>query len=263
MKNFKDYFDQNGLLCQKGPQFDGGDTVSHEGLAWLAAWYKGVSFPSPTDFKQFLSKVVLPNGLLIRNPINYSNPLDTSRDQYRAVAIACVFYGQFNILKAMYEALPRNRLNWPYYPNGDVFSPQDYAIFNPTASWLIRLISDLLGLLGVLVLCFWETRSPGPISRLLGRLWWPFIAMNPPNAEGVQGSLRGLNYTSDDLDAIMTMALGKEFNGTFLARLSRFIYAKFRPGGAQLALDSYFGSEDSPPVNELFRTVLPELLNGK
>ena len=257
MKNWADYFDSNGLLTQKGPIFDGGDTPSHESLAWLADHFYPVNFPSPLNIIQFLKLVVLPSGLLIRNPQDYNNPSDSSRDQYRAVAIACIFKAQFNTLKTMYNALPRNALKWPHYPNGDVFSPQDYVIFNMEKSWPYQFIGDFFGLLGILTLVFWTTRKPGFISKLLGKLWWPFIAMNPPNAEGVQGSLRGADYTSDDLGAIMTLILGREFNGTFLNRLSCWIYAKFRPNGPQWALDSYFGADEDPPINELYEQVLP------
>jgi hypothetical protein len=254
MKNWSDYFDSNGLLTQKNR--DGGDTPSHEGLAWLAAWFKGPNFPSPIDFLQFLGQILLPSNLLIRNPINYNNPNDSSRDQYRSVAIACIFYSQLYTLKQMYKALPRNSLGWPSYPNGDTFSPQDYAIFN-TCHWPLRFIGDFFELLGIITLVFWTTRKPNFISRLLGKLWWPFIAMNSPNAQGVQGSLRGPDYTSDDLGAIMTLILGREFNGTFLNRLSVWIYAKFRPNGPQWALDNYFSADEDPPVNELYELVLP------
>ena len=255
MKNWADYFDSNGLLTQKGPTFDGGDTPSHEGLSWLAAWFKGVDFPSPITYLKFLDQILLPSNLIIRNPINYNNPNDSSRDQYRSTAISCIFYGQFYTLKQMYKALPRNFLGWPSYPNGDVFSPQDYVIFN-TCHWPLRLIGDLFELFGILTLVLWTTRKPNLISRFLGRWFWFFIAMNPPS-NGVQGSLRGPSYTSDDLGAIMTLILGREFNGTFLNRLSCWIYAKFRPNGPQWALDSYFGADEDPPINELYEQVLP------
>jgi hypothetical protein len=265
MKFWPNYFDSNGLLCQAKPGLDGGDTPSHESLAWLAN-HLGVQFPSPISFNTFVN-LLTPNYQLIRNPINYNNPSDTSRDQYRGFIIAYWFLstnlGPLSALwvSKMLNTFPKNFLKWPKYPNGDVYSPQDYVLFHPKALWPMRFLGDIMSLLGVLTLCFWTTRSPGPISRFLGKWWWPFIAMNPPNSQGVQGSLRGPDYTSDDLGAIMILIFGRYF-GTFLNRLNMWIYSKFRPGGPQQALDNYFASDDSPPINELYRDIIPKFFKG-
>ena len=84
--------------------------------------------------------------------------------------------------------------------------------------------------------------------------------MNPPNAEGVQGSLRGPDYTSDDLGAIAALFYGHG-TGTFVNKIALKIYKNHRPGGAQAALDNYFAGPSAPPVNELFRDILPYLLD--
>lgn len=246
-KIWLNYFDKNGLLVQKDG--DGGDTPSHEGLAWLAAHFGG-NFPSPWDYGFFISDVTV-DGKLIRNPINYNDPNDASRDQYRAVLVADYFQKSFlSYTEEYYGNLPRNFLGWPRYPNGDVFSPQDYVLFNPNANYGLKLLSDVFALLGVLTLVFWTTREPSFITKFLGKLWWPFIAMNPPDASGTQGSLRGPSYTSDDLGSVETLLYSK-YNGTFLNKLNRWIYRTFRPNGVQWALDSYFAGDNAPPVNEV------------
>ena len=126
MKNWADYFDQNGLLVQLN--WDGGDTASHEGFAWIAESL-GAKFPSPVAYLDFL-KMITPNNEVIRNPITYNNVSDSSRDQYRSVAISTYFKGAFGTRHQLYKALPRNKIGWPVYPNGDVFSPQDWQMFN-------------------------------------------------------------------------------------------------------------------------------------
>jgi hypothetical protein len=253
MKNWADYFDNNGLLVQKGG--DGGDTPSHEGLAWLAQSL-GADFPSPLHFLDFLGEITVARQL-IRNPISYNNPTDTSRDQYRSVAIACHFQGAFGTRFILYKNLPRNKLGWPVYPNGDIFSPQDWQLFNQ-GNFFTKFVSDLFCLGGILVTTFWTTRTPGVASKFLGEYYWLFIAMNPPNEAGVQGSFRGPLYTSDDLGAIMTLIYGK---GTLLNRFTTWIYTKFRIGGPQAALDNYFAGDDAPPINELYKMVIPHVFN--
>jgi hypothetical protein len=251
MKNWSDYFDPNGLLTQKGPTFDGGDTPSHEGFARVMSAL-GAKFPSPIQFEDFSSLLESGRGELIRNPVNYNNWLDTSRDQYRGFVIASTLINPDYMLPLFYEALPRNFLHWPHYPNGDVFSTVDYVMFDRLKkSYPMRLLADLLQLLGILVLVGWSTRNPGFLSRLLGKLWWPFIAMNPPNAEGVQGSLRGPSYTSDDLGATLLLVQSADQKPTFINKLARWTYSKFRPNGIQWAFSSYFGADQDPPVDTL------------
>jgi hypothetical protein len=254
-KNWADYFDVNSLLTQKGG--DGGDTPSHEGLAWLAAHFGG-NFPSPLGYGNFIYEVS-PNEKLIRNPITYNNPNDTSRDQYRAVVVADFFQNPHGLFSQdFYKNLPKNFLGWAHYPNGDVFNPQDYVLFHPNANYAWKLLSDVMALFGVLTLVCWTTRKPGFITKALGKLWWPFIAMNPPNNQGVQGSLRGPDYTSDDLGTIETLLYSK-YNGTFLNKLNRWIYRTFRPNGVQWALDSYFAEDIAPPINEISQGMVKEL----
>lgn len=269
MKSWSDYFDKNGLLCQKSG--DGGDTPSHEGLARLAASISPlIKYPSPLTLDGVLDLLMLSNGQLIRNPIGYANPNDTSRDQYRGIVISSVFQGKDAALQKMGKALPRNFIDWPVYTNGDIFTIEDKVMFNrdilrnaycQPEQYLLALTADFITFLNTLTLCFWTTRKPNFISKLLGKLWWPFIAMNPPNTEGVQGSLRGPDYTSDDLGHIMLLIEGAVYRPTFLNKFSRFLYGKFRPNGIQWALDSYFAADDDPPVNELYRDILPRFFS--
>ena len=252
MKNWTDYFDPNGLLTQKGPTFDGGDTPSHEGFARVMSAL-GANFPSPITFEDFSSLLESGRGELIRNPVNYNNWLDTSRDQYRGFVVASTLINPDYILPLFYEALPRNFLHWPHYPNGDVFSPVDYVMFDRyNKGYALRLISDLLQLLGILVLVGWSTRNPGFLSRLLGKLGlWYFTNMAPPNAEGIPQAPRGPSYTSDDLGGTLLLVQGAVQKPTFLNKLARWVYAKFRPNGIQWAFSSYFGADQDPPVDTL------------
>ena len=262
MKNWSDYFDSNGLLTQKDK--DGGDTPSHESFAWtMAKLDPSVNFPSPISFKDFINLIVLDNGLIIRNPTLYNDPSDSSRDQYRALAVTMTLHQEHPGLQRLVDALPRRTfLNLPYYPNGDVFTPEDRAVFDRDMmanrnAYCLALLADLFTLLGTLVLCFWNTREPGLISRFLGRWFWFFIANSPPNDQGIQGDLRGPSSTSNDLDQIQICIQGAIFRPTFLNRLSRWVYGNFRPNGIQWALNSYFADENDPPVNELARNVIP------
>lgn len=258
MKNWSDYFDpKTGLLTQKAPGYDGGDTPSHEGFArFCAKLDPTVSFPSPITFQQFTSQVVLPSGKLIRNPVNYNNPNDSSKDQYRGIVVAAIANRDHQTVMELGQALPRNFLDYPVYPNGDLFTPEDHVMFNRDImvmpfDYLRVLFADFLTFMGTLILCFWSTRTPGPIAKFLGKFHWIFIANMGPDADGVQRNLRGPDFTSNDLGHFMMCIHGAINRPTFLNRLSRWVYGKFRPNGIQWAFDSYFGDDNDPPVNTL------------
>jgi hypothetical protein len=235
MKNWSNYFDSNGLLTQAGPGFDGGDTDSHEGLARvLAPGAPGTTiYPTSLSMQNVLLRLVI-NGSLIRNPINYNTPSDTSRDQYRSLMAAIMISSQYGStgygmwLDLLWNALPRNFLGIRKYPNGDFYSPEDRTIFTRyKQSYLGRLAGDFCTFINSLLISFWITR------------------------------IYGQSYTSNDIDHIAVCILGATVKPTFLNRLARWVYGTFRPGGVQYALDSYFGADDDPPVNTLGTDVIP------
>jgi hypothetical protein len=240
MKNWGDYFDSNNLLTQEGPSFDGGDTPSHEGLARTlnSGTSDPVIYPTKLTDGDVAKLLILPNGLLIRNPIHYNNPTDpsygTSRDQYRSLIAAFSTSPDYangylpRAIETLWNGLPRNFLGIRYYPNGDFYSPEDRTIFTRwTQSYIGRVIGDFCTFLNSMLICFWITR------------------------------IYGQSYTSNDIDHIAVCLLGAKVRPTFMNRLARWIYGKFRPGGVQYALDEYFSDDEDPPVNTLGPNVIP------
>lgn len=224
MKDWKDYFDSNGLLVQKDK--DGGDTPSHEGIARCLSSYGCSKYPTNLCTADLLKKLMNQENLLIRNPTRYTNPYDTdfgtSRDQYRGIVAAAMIYGHYLAISRMYEALPKNFLGLKKYPNGDFFSPEDLTIFTRnTQYWVGRAIGDFCTMVNSLLICFWVTKRYGK------------------------------EYTSNDIDHIAVCISGYITKPTVFNKLARWIYRKFRPGGIQYALDSYFNGDNNPPVNEL------------
>jgi hypothetical protein len=258
MKIWQSYFDSNGLLCQKGPTFDGGDTPCHSGLCYSAK-YLGCDFPTTTRILDCYRKLTTSSGLLFRNPVNYNNPSDTSRDQYVGFVCGLLINYYRSLVYELYDALPRNFLKWPVYPNGDLFTIQDYVLFNRyKVSRFVREIGDFLLLLEVLVQCFWTTRVPGKIATFLYKLTkWNWLLYNAsPNAEGVPQDPRGPESTSNDLNVFHQLLVSKLIQPSLMSRIASKIYACYRPKGIQYAFDSYFEGDMSPPVNILLKPVI-------
>lgn len=195
------YLDQNGLIVQKDG--DGGDTLQRIGF-----WFEGLKFNPDEDMRKIIG--YRPDqyvGLLqfckndknqyFRNPKDWDDPKDCSRDQLVPNIRAMGYYDMGSFAKEILVAVLKN---FSRFPNGDVAFIQDYARFARTLRlwWLYPLI--LFGDLFMLISSF---------IRIV----------------------KGMNYddVGDDINHIGDLAQARAIYPTPISWLARLFYIGFRP----------------------------------
>lgn len=122
--------DTNGLIVDN----TGGDTAARTGFYFagkFARYLLGLAeSPWPQGLVSFELAVSLltPNNKLIRNPVQYNDPTDTSRDQTRPMVIALGlrdYMAKNFYFNDLIDAISPKGFIIQKYPNGDVASPEN------------------------------------------------------------------------------------------------------------------------------------------
>ena len=203
--------DLNGLPVQSNG--DGGDSLQRLGF-----WFEGIHFCMNVDlwpifgteaenYLTLLYKCEIAPATFIRNPTNYNDPKDTSRDQLVSNIRAAGYFAP-EIAAAITTKCFQN---WCRYPNGDLFFLQDFARSIRSAHlwwaypWVV--IGDVL---------------------LLGNSIVRIIKGKNPNDVG------------DDINHIGDLQQAKTIYPTPISWLARKVYKRLRPYGIKYPVQWYF-----------------------
>lgn len=217
------FLDSNGLIVQK--DMDGGDTAGREGDYWF---YNGlVKDPqiNPREFSRVLELLQVEPGRFIRNPINYNNADDFSRDQTVPLILAM---GEMKAYSTLKQLLSRQIKNFFRYQNNDIGFVGDVGYYiRAFRAWYLYpalLIGDIQLLVNSIVRCIWG---------------------------------RDRNDVSDDINHTMTLLQAQYVYPTPISWLSRKVYKWFVPGGIQTRWNHYFRPETGAnPFNEIYRNLI-------
>lgn len=224
------YYDINGLIVQQN--MDGGDTAGREGDYWFAeALYskllnKGISFDSSrVEFKRILTLLQPRPGVFVRNPIQYNNPKDFSRDQTIPLILAMGEMHEYTTLYRLFEKQIDNNFR---YQNGDIGFFQDFGYYiRACYCWYfypILFLGDFCILIESVIRC-------------------------------IQG--KDPNNVSDDINHTLVLLQAQHNLETPISWLARKIYKWFRPGGIQKAWDNYFNTASGAnDFNDIYRQLI-------
>lgn len=224
--NFQAYTDANGLIVQKDQ--DGGDTAGREGDFWF---YNGLMFQdnyNNPEFNRVLELLQVEPGIFVRNPVNYNNPKDFSRDQTVPLILAMGENNRQDLLKVVFEKQVRRFF---LYQNNDIGLPEDlnYYIraFKYWPAYPLLLIGDFQMLINSIFRC------------IIGR---------------------DLNNVSDDINHTLVLIQAQKYMPTPISWLARKVYKWFRPGGVLRAWQWYFRTEaGGNPFHELYKDLINDL----
>lgn len=228
--------DSNGLIVQADG--DGGDSAQRTGFYYSALMIRSkLNIPNDSisvnqPLLAALNLLITPDGL-IRNPIKWNDPKDTSRDQTVPIIIACGLYGY---LAQLSRVAPRKFR----FQNGDIESPQN---FNEI------------------------TRANGYKPGILGDIWAYFAAVTRCfNAKS------NLDDVGDDINLILSLSFFYVDNPTIISKYALSYYLNNRPvnyGVTKLgeidnvmgALSWYFRVESggNPELAEIWRPIVKHL----
>jgi hypothetical protein len=222
-------FDKYGLVVQTNG--DGGDSPARTGLYYfLLALLNEETIKSGLDFFTALLHMQKGFGAFIRNPVNYNNPKDMSRDQLNPLIIAMGAYRGHSHL--LWELLWKRIKAFGFYPNGDYSSPEHWCmLFRALRLWWLYPIFFL-----------------GDIFTLINSIVRCILGTDP-------------NNVGDDINHCMSLLQQLKYP-TPISWAARKLYSKLRPGGVQRAWDWYFRPETGAnPFNEMARPVIKEWLS--
>lgn len=219
------YYDSNGLIVQQN--MDGGDTSGREGDYWYASAF--MPLPSRVlNFDEVLTLLQVSPGVFIRNPINYNNPQDFSRDQTTPLILAMGEMGKYETLRYLFWNQCKR---FGLYPNGDIggFEDLGYYIRSFKAWYLypILILGDL-EMLGESIIRIIESKDP--------------------------------NNTSDDINHTLALLQAQKHLATPISWIARKIYKKWVTGGIQSRWDSYFNpASGANEFNIIYRPLISEM----
>ncbi len=184
--------DANGLIASKtwAGTIDGGDSLSETGRIYFLKELCSIN-DTLSPFYNAAKALKNSDDQWIRNPINYSNPKDISRDQLDPMMMCLVsreLYGTVATTKNIVVS------NWYRYPNGDMAMPDHMNHF--TRYIKASYLGDLFMLLNVLFVCF------------------------------ITGSFKSM--VKNDLNLIIALCFTNWINPTFISKLAAKIYLNHR-----------------------------------
>ena len=219
------FLDINGLIVQR--DMDGGDTAGREGDYWFAHVLNNESLDL-VRFNKNLQLLQVEPGVFIRNPINYNDPKDFSRDQTVPLILAMGEMKEYGTLKLLFK---KQLLNFGRYQNGDI---------------------GLIGDLGYYIRAF--------------KMWYLYPILILGDAQLLVNSIirciKGRNYddVSDDINHTLGLLQAQNTYPTPVSWLARKVYKHFRPGGIQRAWDWYFRPDSGAnPFNEMYRNLIDKM----
>ena len=185
---------------------------------------KGYTMPNLPEYYK-IHKIEVASGIYIRNPTNYNDPNDFSRDQQTPLVIGMGYKNDTDRLKRLFKA---HASRFFKYQNADIASPENVGQYFRALKWNFMypyfFLSDILMLGGVIV-------------RLIQ-------ARDPDNV-------------GDDLNLMLSLLQAKDNMATPWSFIARKIYKWFRPRGIQYALDHYFRPETGAlPMDDLYRPLI-------
>lgn len=216
-------FDKYGLVIQTDG--DGGDSGARTGLFYFLNTLQGID--ASYMFQWTLKYVTVSKDplTLFRNPVNYTDPKDFSRDQTNPLLMAMGALDLPDLLKSWWKGLIGR---WGFYQNGDFAGPQDWGMYfrarKMKLAYPFLLFSDLFLVLNSVLRCIYG-RDP--------------------------------NNVGDDINHTMMLLQAIVRYPTPISFLARKIYAKLRPGGVQQAWDTYFSpASHANPFNDMARDLI-------
>lgn len=221
------YTDKNGLIVQR--DLDGGDTTGREGDYWFYEGLEGGKFVHlrSKSFEEVLQLLQVKPGVFIRNPINYNDPKDFSRDQTVPLILAMGERNKHDLLKLL---LKKQLKNWFRYQNGDLGLIGD-------AGYYIRALKAWYAYPLLLI---------GDFQILINSIIRVIAGFNRDNV-------------SDDINHTLILLQAKNHYPTPISWLARKIY-KLVPGGIQNRWDHYFRPETGANAfNDLYRNEISDM----
>lgn len=221
-------FDQYGLIIQTNG--DGGDSGARTGLYYfLYALLTNAGIATRSNLALAINNVTASSHplMLFRNPVNYNDPKDFSRDQTNPLIMAMGVLDLQYLMKDWWSGLIKR---YGFYQNKDFAGPHDWGMYFRArrlhVAYPFLLFSDLFLVLGSIIRCI-KGRDP--------------------------------NDVGDDINHTMMLIQAMHSMPTPVSWLARKIYAKFRPFGVQYAWDWYFRpSTFANPFNELVKPIIQE-----
>jgi hypothetical protein len=210
---------------------DGGDTAGREGDYWFSQYlysYNSLTSDQKNEFSRVLSLLQVNPGVFVRNPIQYNNPLDFSRDQTVPLILAMGGLLQYDLLKLLFKKQVKNYFR---YQNNDLGSFQDlnYYIraFRMWYLYPLLFLGDLF-ILGESVIRCIQGKDP--------------------------------NNVGDDINQTLVLLQAQYCLATPISWLARKIYKWFRPQGIQYAWDWYFRPETGAnDFNDIYRALISKM----
>jgi len=160
------YLDRNGNIVQSN--MDGGDTAQRTGFLESALRIRdllGIGCSNikekikPWDF-QTQWPTLMDRGQLIRNPINWNDPKDTSRDQTTPMIIA---FGLNRMDIQIKSIMPRGfMLN--KYQNADIASPDNMAVIDRALGIKPSWLGDYWAYWGIKLRCSQAAKNPDDVG---------------------------------------------------------------------------------------------------
>lgn len=186
------YRDVNNLIVQKDG--DGGDTAQRTGFYYAALYLQaflglGRTLIGEYEFSRAVDLLVTTKGL-IRNPIKWNDPKDTSRDQTIPMIIACGLYGYEERVKQIKPRFFR-------YQNGDFESPQNANEVRRALNKYPSLLGDIWALFAAIIRC--------------------------------KQAAKNLDDVGDDLNLLISLVFFNVIKPSIIAKFALRYYLKHRP----------------------------------
>ena len=157
--------DVNGNIVQQDG--DGGDTAQRTGFVETGLRLRdhlGISNDSflnstPWRFEKQWPTLIVGGSHLIRNPISYNNPNDTSRDQTTPMISAFGLNQDFGLVRGI---MPKGFFH--KYPNADIASPGDMAHIDRALDLKPSWLGDVWNFFGIKVRCYQASKDPNDVG---------------------------------------------------------------------------------------------------
>lgn len=258
------YRDRFGLITQKDESMDGGDAAHRTGIFYYGLYLRFEKNKDElknikTRFLHDLKKLRKGPGRYVRHPDShkwYSNPNNFSRDQNTPLVIALGAFGETAEINAnlgqvieSYSFYPNKLRNWT---NAEKVLPYDFRDVAPPSDWgmYIRALNETN---------YYHLLYFTDLQLLGNALTRMVISFYDPKD------------TSDDINYTLLLLQADRVMPTFISKLAKWIYTRFRTPIALQGAPSTINGVDSawayyfeydavrPPLNKVYQCTLANL----
>lgn len=155
------YLDQHGLIVQQN--MDGGDSAQRMGFFYATMQFRALLGCGPwvipegmASFPDACKTLSTPKGF-IRNPVQWNDPKDFSRDQARPMMIAAGTFGMKDVIEAL-------KPKWGFYQNYDIASPENWNEYNRAIGMGPSDLGDAWNYAGVVIRCRQAAKNPDDVG---------------------------------------------------------------------------------------------------